>query len=436
MLPRTKLCYHVHMKKWNPGCLCTIYLILMCSLFLLAVSPAGYRNIVETKFAVFCVLTACFLLALFLCLIRKSADRRKKRNAVHYLMFAYWGWSLLSALCSPWPQTALLGGDRLDGMISISLCCCVFLALSLYGDSSGFPVWVPAAALSALCVVAVLQFFDLNPFHLYPGDLRWSGREKEYNGAFLSLTGNADLTASILCTGFGFLWPLALRKKTRFLLLPAVFCLAVLALSGIRAGLAGAAVSLLVCFPTLLPVRKKAARFLWAAEALLCLAALLIVYAFPLPGTAGELHEILRGHAEDSFGSGRIYIWKNTWKLVLERPLLGGGADTLGKRGLAFVKAASDGSVIRRTIDCAHCEPLNILVNQGLGAFLSLAAAWLLTLIRTWRERTLPAAALRSALTAYTAASFFGIGMAANAPFFWIILGMLLSENGKGARHS
>ena len=33
----------------------------------------------------------------------------------------------------------------------------------------------------------------MNPLRLYPGELRWSGREKAYNGAFLSLTGNADL---------------------------------------------------------------------------------------------------------------------------------------------------------------------------------------------------------------------------------------------------
>ena len=415
------------MKKWNPGRICGLYLILMCSLFPLAVSPAGYENIVETKYAVFCTLTALFLLAIIICFIRKKAACRRKWNAVQYLVLAYWGCSLLSALFSPWRKTALLGGDRLDGMITITLYCAVFLVLSRYGDTARFPHWLPAAALTVLSLVAVLQFFDLNPLSLYPGEFRWSGREQEYNGAFLSLIGNADLTASVLSTGFAFLWPLAYRKDKRFVLLPAALCLAVLAVSGIRAGLVGAAASIVFCLPALLPMSKKGKRLLWAGIVLLCAAAMLALYILPLSNTLGEVHALLHGQAEDSFGSGRIYIWKNTWRLVLERPLLGGGADTLGKRGLAFIKVLPDGSVIRRTIDCAHCEPLNILVNQGLISLLFLAAAWLLTLIRAFKLAAPAASPLRSALIAYTVASFFGIGMTANAPFFWIILGMLTS---------
>ena len=183
----------------------------------------------------------------------------------------------------------------------------------------------------------------------------------------------------------------------------------------------------MLCLPALLPMRKKGRCLLWAAIVLLCAATLLALYLLPLPGTLGELHALLHGQAEDSFGSGRIYIWKNTWRLVLERPLLGGGADTLGQRGLAFVKLLPDGGVIRRTIDSAHCEPLNILVNQGLLSLLFLAGAWLLTLIRAFKTAEPAASPLRSALIAYTVASFFGIGMTANAPFFWIILGMLSS---------
>ncbi len=419
------------MKKWDAGRICGVYLILMCSLFPLAVSPKGYQNIVETKFAVFCVLTALFLPAVIACAVREKALLRRKWDAVQYLILAYWGWSLLSALCSPWRRTALLGGDRLDGMITITLYCAVFLLLSLYGSAARFPFWLPAAAAGVLCLVAVLQFFDRNPLGLYPGALRWSGREREYNGAFLSLIGNADLTASVLCTGFAFLWPLALRKGRRFLWLPAALCLAVLAASGIRAGLVGAAASVCLCLPALLPVGKKGKRLAWAGIGLLCAAALLTLYFLPLSGPLGELHALLHGQAEDSFGSGRIYIWKNVWRLVPERPLLGGGADTLGERGIAFVKALPNGSVIRRAVDCAHCEPLNILVNQGLPSLLLLTSAWMLILVRSFRNPSPAAPALRSALIAYTAASFFGIGTTANAPFFWILLGMLSAENTK-----
>ena len=416
------------MKKPEPGRLCGCYLLSMCTVFLFAVSPQGYRNIVETKFAVFCALTALFLLAFPVLFFQKSLPGGKKWDTVQVLILLYWAWSLVSALCSPWRATAFLGADRSDGLITITLYCAAAIILSRYGESEGFPVWVPAAALSILCLVAILQFFDLNPLRLFPGELRWSGREREYNGAFLSLTGNADLTASVLCTGFGLLWPLGLRKKSLWLLLASLLCLGVLLASGIRAGMLGAAASVVLCLPAALTIGKKGKAAVWAVLGLLCFGVLLFVYFTPLSGTAGELHALLHGQAEDSFGSGRIYIWKEVWKLVKERPLLGGGPDTLGERGLAFVKTAADGTVLRRSIDCAHCEGLNILVNQGLPALVLIAAALFLTLVRSISFSTPRVVALRSALIAYLASSLFGIGMPANSAFFWLLWGLLIRE--------
>ena len=109
------------MKKLEPGRLCGCYLISMCTLFLLAVSPQGYRNIVETKFAVFCILTALFLLAFLVLFFQKALPGGKKWEAVQVLVLLYWAWSLLSAFFSPWKGIAFLGADRSDGMITITL---------------------------------------------------------------------------------------------------------------------------------------------------------------------------------------------------------------------------------------------------------------------------------------------------------------------------
>ena len=114
-----------------------------------------------------------------------------------------------------------------------------------------------------------------------------------------------------------------------------------------------------------------------------------------------------------------------------ERPILGCGPDTLGERGLAFVKYAPGGAVIRRTIDCAHCEALNVLVNQGIPALLLLAAAVFLTLLRAARTGETSCMHLVSAFIAYLAASLFGIGMPANAAYFWLIWAILLCKTAK-----
>ncbi len=421
------------MKLWTPGRICGLYLILMCSLFPLAFSPQGYRNIAETKFAVFLILTALFISAFLPFCFRRELPERRKPDAVRLLVLAYWGWSLLSALCSPWKRSALLGGERFEGMLTLTLSCAAFFLLSRHAGKTLFPLWIPAAALTVLCAVAVLQFFDLNPLRLYPEPFRWSGREKDYNGAFLSLIGNADLTSSVLCAGFALLLPVGLQKGKRLLLLPAFLSLGVMIASGIRAGLVGDAASVIIFLPLLLPLSGRGRRIVWGGLGLLCLGVLLLVYFAPWGNTAGELSALLHGRAEDSFGSGRIYIWRNVWKLIAERPLLGGGPDTLGERGLAFVKLTAEGGELRRIIDSAHCEALNILVNQGIPALLFLGAALTLTFRRVFRSAVPASLAAGSALLACIAASFFSVSMPANSAYFWLLWGVLLAETEKGA---
>ncbi len=417
--------YHAAMKKNRYRQICSAYLLLMSSVFLLAVSPSGYLNVVETKFAVFCALTGAFVPAAGICFFCGERPGFRRLSAADVLILAYWGWSLLSALCSPWKQIAFLGGNRTDGMITLTLYCCVFLLLSRGGEPDRRLLWAAAAALTVYCLVAALQFFDLNPLGLYPGSVRWSGREREYNGAFLSFSGNADISASVLCTGFALMWAEAAVRRKPLFLLPAAVCIAVMVFSGIRSGLLGALGGLCLCLPCVLPLKRRGKAAVYAALAAVLLLALFLIWLIPLPGTLGELHGLLHGNAEDSFGSGRIYIWKNALRLIGERPLLGGGADTMGRRSLAFERIREDGSRIRRTIDCAHSELLNVAVNQGLPAMLLLLAALAVTLINAFRSGDPASSVLRAALVSYLICGLFGIAMPANAAYFWIVFALL-----------
>ena len=418
------------MKKITPGALCAVYAALICTVFPLVVWAGGYRCIAETKFIAYIVLTALFLAAFLPTAVKHRAALRRP-SAVQWLIVGFWLWSLVSALFSPWISDAFLGGSRYEGWITLTLYCAAFFALSLCEGPKMRHPWLPAAALCICCTVAALQFFDRNPLWLFPGELRWSGRESAYNGAFLSTVGNADLTACVLAVGFAFCWSLALARRRWPYLLPAAAALAVILLSGIRAGLLGAAGGLALCLPAALTKNRTARLRVYGVLLAVCLLLLLLVCLLPLPGTAGELHALLRGRAEDSFGSGRIYIWRNALGFVKERPLLGGGPDTMGNRGLYFEKIGEDGETLRRGIDCAHNEYLNVLVNQGLPALLFLTAALGVTLRRAFRSESEAAAVLRACLVSYLADAFFGISMPTNAAFFWLIFGLLAAETGR-----
>ena len=129
----------------------------------------------------------------------------------------------------------------------------------------------------------------------------------------------------------------------------------------------------------------------------------------------GEAHEILQGRAEDEFGSGRVFIWKNVWQAVKERPLFGGGPDTLSHRITAYFERYDEATnIMRRSgIDTAHNEYLNILANQGIFALLCWLAA-------------LGYSAVRFVRTAG------GISMCLSTPFFLIAWAIL--ENRESCR--
>ncbi len=419
-----KLCYHTHMKKNRKGTVCAAYSVVMCSLFLLFFTPKGYAEISFAKAMCFFVLTGLLLASLAVC--RPSLPEKvtlPQLGIVLYLLL-----TAISALCSPWRETALLGSSRRDGAVTILLYGLMFFALSRYGRCSRFLLWAAEGAAAVYCIVCLMQLADLNPLGLYPEPLRWSGRETAYNGAFLGFTGNADLSAAVLAVYFGICWTAAVRKRAYHCLIPAALCLVVLLLSGMRGGTLGALGTLLL-LPFVLKTTKKTRRYLLLTELLLLLIGLFLVWRLPLGGTAGELHDLLHGHAEDSYGSGRIYIWRNVWKLLPERLWLGGGADTLGLRlDAAFEKVKADGTVLRRSIDCAHNEYLNVLANQGLPALCCLLISLGVSLWKALKEGSDTSVILAAGISAYLIQAFFGISMPGSTAFLWLCWGLLEGE--------
>lgn len=170
------------------------------------------------------------------------------------------------------------------------------------------------------------------------------------------------------------------------------------------------------------------------SAAVLCAATATVYFCTTLPdGFLAETHAVLHGRWDDGFGSGRLGIWRRTWELVGQAPLLGGGADTLGLRGISVEHYRPHlGITVVQTVDAAHNEYLNILVNQGA---LALTAYLALSVIsfRRWRksaERP-PAAICGAAALLYGLQAFFGIADCLAAPYFWLCLAVVNQrENG------
>ena len=371
-----------------------VYLALMLSVFLLWPGTDGYTKITAAKYRLFLILTIGYcatnaLLYLELLVMRqiRTVPFRELLRAVRpaeWLMLGYVLCSLLSSLLSPWRKDTWLGLLRREGFLTLALYGVIFLLLGRLARPKKWLLDVFGAAMSLCCLLSLWQLAGGNPLGLYPNGLSYSDAGTAYSGAYLGTIGNADLLAAVMCVAvpafFYGAW-----KLRRHSLATAFF--AILLLPG-------------------------------------------------LPGMLGEAHEILQGRAEDEFGSGRVFIWKNVWQAVKERPLFGGGPDTLSHRITAYFERYDEATnIMRRSgIDTAHNEYLNILANQGIFALLCWLAALGYSAVRFVRTAGEEPAVLicGSAVLGYCMQAFFGISMCLSTPFFLIAWAIL--ENRESCR--
>ncbi len=420
------------------------YLAVMLSVYLLWPGLGGYRVITAQKWYAYLLFTGLYIAAAVLLrgeLALVGAEKLPSPKSVwrafgpaQKLVLAYLLVTALSALCSPYRRTALLGGPRREGLAAIALYCLSFLLVSAHGVPRRRLFWLFAGALSLNCVCAVIQFAGANPFRLYPEGMNYYDAFVRYSGQFLGTVGNVDilsavLTLAILGLGAGIVH--AKDTRERLLLgVPTALCLFVLFRAFVAGGVVGVAGGTLLSVPVLLK-GKKARRIAWIAVACVIVLGLAGVYFLGgrLGGFLYEASELMHGRWNDDFGSGRLYIWRNVLPLVPERPLLGGGPDTLGLRTNASFERYDEslGILIRSSVDAAHNEYLNILVNQGavaLGLYLALlgvsAARWLR------RAASEPAAAVCGcAILGYCIQAFFGLSSPISTPYLWLALALL-----------
>ena len=183
--------------------------------------------------------------------------------------------------------------------------------------------------------------------------------------------------------------------------------------------------------PLLRRIRPAALRRFWSAFIIAVSAAGVLALYF-YDGFGGgflqQAHELLHGRWDDTFGSNRLFIWRQCWALAGETPWFGGGPDTLGLRGLEGFSRYNEatGSVVAASIDVAHNEYLNILVNQGAFALAAYLTAIGASLVRWWRSPGSRARAIAGAAALfYLIQAFFGISMFLTAPYLWIALAVL-----------
>lgn len=435
-------------RKWRknsvtPEKVTTAYLMGMTVFYLLYSGSNGYAGITEAKWTMFAALSCVYIIAALLAVWYASAEKRGSLTVAPFrgilgveekLMAVFLGATALSAVFSVDVKTAFWGAGRCEGFVTIALYVIIFFLVARWGTADRRILWAVGIGVTLCGMVAVLQFFGLNPLSFYPAGMNYYDGNKLYLGEYLGTVGNVDILSALLCLVIPACWIslVVLKPREKWLLLvPLGISLVVLLKMFVAAGILGVFGSALLTIPVLAKKRKMR-RILGLSVAAVIVLGLVGVYLWggSVGGFVAEASQLMHGNFDDRFGSGRIYIWKEVLKIVPDRMLLGGGPETLGLRNDAVFERYDEelNVLIQTTVDVAHNEYLNILVNQGiialaayLGALLWAAKGWI-----THASEDPVVAICGGAVLGYCIQAFFGISSPITSPFFWIVFALLV----------
>ncbi len=415
--------------------ICTIYLVLMCTAFLLFFYPGiGYRNISGAKRNAFYVLTGCYLIALLMTSKSKEElallkERIKRSSVVLWALLVYLLVTIVSGLLSPHGLEVWVGHSRNEGVLTQFLYVSVFTTLLLFAKPKRWILYLLGATIIGMTVIAVLQVIGGNPLGIYP-----SGRSYvRTNGRFLTTIGNVDFTSGLLCVLIPIFAVALIRGEgwTRLLMiLPLSAALYLLLQIDVLGGYVGVAIGSAIALPFVLRFPAKATVWYFVLLVLAGAAGVAGLYFYDVgSGMFHEIHEILHGNIDDLYGSGRIYIWRQVLERIPKRFWIGYGPDTMRLEMLSPFQRFDPETQkwVTARIDVAHNEYLNILFHQGIFALAAYLTAAIGAVVHFFRyaKRNTAVAMFGSGIVCYLVQAFFGIAQPITCPSFWISLGLM-----------
>ena len=123
----------------------------------------------------------------------------------------------------------------------------------------------------------------------------------------------------------------------------------------------------------------------------------------------------------NQLGHGRVKIWKNVWNLVEGNPLIGYGPDNLG---VVYKEFVVDNYKIA---DKAHNIYLHILVSSGVFALIGYLGFVILDIKDALKSKNFFIICLSFGVVAYSIQGIFNINVNEVTPYFYIILGFMVS---------
>lgn len=152
-------------------------------------------------------------------------------------------------------------------------------------------------------------------------------------------------------------------------------------------------------------------------------------------GLMAEIAAFLQGKLTLHSGSRRVAIWKYSFEMGMEHPLLGHGTGVF-KQAFSISKGADYAQVSNRALDMAHNDYLQIFCESGLiglAAYLGYLATTFFRAVKAAVKNT-NVLVLMIAAMCYLVQIFFSFNIVIVVPVFWVIMGLLENETVKSKK--
>ncbi len=416
--------------------------------------------------------------AMLLVAVLGSVVLRRRLTGVPVLIpaLAFLGVSALSTLFSD-DITHSLFGDRYDGLLSLAAGVLLFYAVARYLNSP-FQVRIfLAAGVTAAVLISIYGIFQRYGFDTISG---WSNPWYSDFGRPFSTVGNPIMLAAYLTLMMGAAAALSFKTGSSWRhRVPWLLALAVIGACWIYTDKRGPMLSVMVALPaalwfarhrmgTVRPLMLPIASLIGVMAAALAASATFGIAVSPLlmavlvaylalvgitlwlsprwkravrfalfslvilgvVGVAAFAAAVMSGNLSFDLSSQiRLYIWRDTISMILDRPLLGFGPDNFGQpftpaymsEDLKSVSSTPQGNIIG--VDKVHNELLQVTVTTGL---LGLAAyVWIFVSYfrNVYRRGGWPLIALSGGVLAYIIQLQTAFPQVDTSVAFWGLLG-------------
>lgn len=413
-----------------------IYILLFATVHLLYFGFSGYAHIFDAKQVTFCTINILYLFCIAVSSIVFTGEKTgftKRYSPARLFVLLYMIFTIISGIFSEHFPDTIFGVSRFEGIFTICIYCFTFMAVSAFPCRKKYIFAAFSVAVTLFSALCAVQIFGYNPLSLYPDGMNFYDAGVKYTTAFIGTVGNTNLSGAFICLALPFLAVMMLKSKAKERIL-LIIPISLLIFTALKMGVASTILGLLACFVICLPLvlgfSKKATVLYFICLAVCVLALLAVIYFYPFEnGFFFEMSEVLHGNFDESFGSGRIRIWKNVLGEIGDRPVFGKGPDTMQTEKFpAFERYyPALGKVKRTGIDVAHNEPLNILYHQGIIGLVTYLGFVFCVLKAVWKNRKdRVVLSLGCGIVGYLVQSFFTFSMCLTAPYFWIAAGLVV----------